>query len=107
MTPALIRPESVILHGVGAVDIGGSAAANDTLLVAVRIYANGGGAVTATITGLPPDEGGNAVSRVLTGSTTLDLTFEFYGTLNKKAKLAITASVADKVEVFYKKAYPG
>lgn len=100
------RVESVILNGTSAVDIGGSTAASDTSLVAVRIYKNAGPA-TATITGLPPQQDGTtAVSRVLTGSTTADLTFEFYGVLNKKAKLSITPSVSETVEVFYNKAFP-
>jgi hypothetical protein len=86
-----------ILAGTDPVTIGGGAA-NDTHLQRVTILANGGGAVTAAITGFA-DNTGAAQTITLTGSTTVDTVFDFYGSINSAGAITIDPSVTLKVLV--------
>lgn len=94
----------VVLTSISAVDIGGSTAANDTHLMGIIILANGT-AVTAAVAGFG-NESGTAKTVTFTGSTTADVFVNLSGLalLNTKAKLSVTASVADKVVVLYRAA---
>ena len=93
--------KTILLSGTSAVAIGGSAQANDMMLLSVTILANGGAAVTATIAGLA-DQTGTAQNILLTGATATDTNYFFpCGILNGKAALTITPSVTLKVLVSY------
>jgi hypothetical protein len=95
-TPA----KTIILAGTSAVTIGTSAAANDTMLLAVTILKNAGPA-TATLIGFA-DNTGAAQNIVLTGSTSIDTTYNFpCGLVNGKGTLQITPSVTLTTVVCY------
>lgn len=88
-----------ICDGTSAVAVEGSAAANDTLLGAIIILKDAGPA-TATVAGLGKTTNGTsftAASFVLTGSTTEDKVFQFYGCKNRVGPLTVTGSVDEKV----------
>jgi len=91
-----------ICDGTGAVDIGGGVQ-NDTHLIGITILKNAGPA-TATIAGFTKDTGSVIASGsiVLTGSTTVDLHFPFYGAINSAAALTVTGSVDETVLVFWR-----
>lgn len=88
---------NIILHSTGAVTLLENSA-NNCEIKRVLILKNGT-AVTCTIAGVS-DESGNAVSIVLTGSTTVDTIYEL-DLVNTKSQFSLTASVADKVIVSY------
>lgn len=100
----VVRNESnlTICDGTGAVDIGGGIQ-NDTHLIGITILKNAGPA-TATIAGFTKDTGSATASGsiVLTGSTTADLHFPFYGAINSAAALTVTGSVDETVLVFWR-----
>ena len=91
-----------ICDGTGAVDIGGGAT-GDVHLLGITILLNVA-AATATIAGFIKDSGSAtaAGSIVLTGSTTADLHFPFYGAINSAAALTVTGSVDEKVIVYWR-----
>jgi len=82
--------------------------ANDTLFMGVVILHNAA-AVTATIGGFD-DEDGDAAPIVFTGNATaatpsdVSINFGGMGLINDGGAFTVTASVADKVLVMYKKA---
>jgi hypothetical protein len=90
-----------VLTSTSAVTIG-VATANSARLKGIVIMLNGGGAVTATVTGFE-NELGAAKSLVLTGSATVDTVVDFggLGLINSLASLTVAASVADKVLVLW------
>lgn len=88
-----------ICDGTSAVPVEGSSAANDTLLGAILILKDAGPA-TATVAGLGKTTNGTsftAASFVLTGSTSVDTVFNFYGCKNRVGALTVTGSVDEKV----------
>ena len=92
------RVNATKLTPITAVPIG-AGAAGDTVLHGILIELNAS-AVTATIAGF-----GNEVSvaknMVLTGATATDTHFKDLDSLNNIGALTVTASVADKVWVFW------
>ena len=107
-SPVTLNPVSVLLHATTALQVNagsvGSAVgvAGDTAILQVFIPQNGA-AITLTIGGFKGEDG-TARNVVMTGSTTVDTTYDWdngiYGAIvNNGGPLVLTASVADKVLV--------